>query len=323
MTASAGGPRGPGGRRDGGAHRGRRWSSAPCSTPGRASPGGWPKSRRAAAGRHGRARPASCGSSSTAAAQLDVAGQPGRQLHPDQGLLLPPGMRFSINGSAVAGLRLDAVALPGTAGQDRRDQPDRPGPQLRDLRDCDVETTGDRKFRVLFGPGRGCAVATQFVGEIPPGRAPEHSHPYDEVVLVLAGARRAARRRRRLPAGRGQLRAPAAAAGALPGEHRARDHARARRVPPGGQPGGQGVARPASARGFPAGWCCRRRSAAIDSISCRNRRTVPSSASSNPCIAVTSWVISGPKKDQPRVIACSWTARNTRRRSRASRIRRT
>jgi len=30
-------------------------------------------------------------------------------------------------------------------------------------------------------------VATQFVGEIPPGRAPDHSHPYDEVVLVLEG----------------------------------------------------------------------------------------------------------------------------------------
>jgi mannose-6-phosphate isomerase-like protein (cupin superfamily) len=40
---------------------------------------------------------------------------------------------------------------------------------------------------VLFGPGRGCAAATQFVGEIPPGRAPVHSHPYDEVVLILAG----------------------------------------------------------------------------------------------------------------------------------------
>lgn len=119
--------------------------------------------------------------------RLDVAGQPGRQLRPDQGLLLPPGMKFSINGSAVAGLRLDAVALPGAASQDRRDQPDHAGPQLRDLRDCDVETTGDRQFRVLFGPGRGCAVATQFAGEIPPGRAPEHSHPYDEVVLVLAG----------------------------------------------------------------------------------------------------------------------------------------
>jgi quercetin dioxygenase-like cupin family protein len=25
------------------------------------------------------------------------------------------------------------------------------------------------------------------VGEIPPGRAPDHSHPYDEVVLILRG----------------------------------------------------------------------------------------------------------------------------------------
>ena len=47
--------------------------------------------------------------------------------------------------------------------------------------------TGDRRFRVLFGPGNGCSAATQFVGEIPPGRAPEHSHPYDEVVLILDG----------------------------------------------------------------------------------------------------------------------------------------
>jgi len=50
-----------------------------------------------------------------------------------------------------------------------------------------VQVTGDRRFRVLFGPGSGCDAATQFVGEIPPGRAPEHSHPYDEVVLVLEG----------------------------------------------------------------------------------------------------------------------------------------
>jgi mannose-6-phosphate isomerase-like protein (cupin superfamily) len=58
---------------------------------------------------------------------------------------------------------------------------------VRELADCPVEVTGDRRFRVLFGPGRGCGAATQFAGEIPPGRAPEHTHPYDEVVLVLAG----------------------------------------------------------------------------------------------------------------------------------------
>jgi len=81
---------------------------------------------------------------------------------------------------------LDAVALPAAAPG----EPGAPGdgpPRLSELRGCEVERTGDRRFRVVLGPGRGCEAATQFVGEIPPGRAPEHSHPYDEMVLVLQG----------------------------------------------------------------------------------------------------------------------------------------
>jgi mannose-6-phosphate isomerase-like protein (cupin superfamily) len=47
-----------------------------------------------------------------------------------------------------------------------------------------VERTGDREFRVLLSEG---LTITQFAGLIPPGRAPEHQHTYDEVVHVLAG----------------------------------------------------------------------------------------------------------------------------------------
>jgi mannose-6-phosphate isomerase-like protein (cupin superfamily) len=47
-----------------------------------------------------------------------------------------------------------------------------------------VERTGDREFRVLLSAGLSI---TQFAGLIPPGRAPEHHHTYDEVVHVLAG----------------------------------------------------------------------------------------------------------------------------------------
>jgi mannose-6-phosphate isomerase-like protein (cupin superfamily) len=47
-----------------------------------------------------------------------------------------------------------------------------------------VERTGDREFRVLLSEGLSI---TQFNGLIPPGRAPEHQHTYDEVVHVLAG----------------------------------------------------------------------------------------------------------------------------------------
>jgi quercetin dioxygenase-like cupin family protein len=43
--------------------------------------------------------------------------------------------------------------------------------------------TAGRSFRLL-APS---ATATQFVGYIPVGRAPDHYHPYDEVVYVLRG----------------------------------------------------------------------------------------------------------------------------------------
>jgi mannose-6-phosphate isomerase-like protein (cupin superfamily) len=47
--------------------------------------------------------------------------------------------------------------------------------------------TAGRHFRLLATPERGCASATQFVGFIPIGRAPDHFHTYDEVVFVLGG----------------------------------------------------------------------------------------------------------------------------------------
>jgi quercetin dioxygenase-like cupin family protein len=47
--------------------------------------------------------------------------------------------------------------------------------------------TAGRQFRLLATPEVGCASVTQFVGYIPPGRAPDHFHKYDEVVYVLAG----------------------------------------------------------------------------------------------------------------------------------------
>jgi mannose-6-phosphate isomerase-like protein (cupin superfamily) len=45
----------------------------------------------------------------------------------------------------------------------------------------------DREFRYLVNEDLGCRDVTQFVGTIPPGRAPMHSHVYDEVVYVLEG----------------------------------------------------------------------------------------------------------------------------------------
>jgi mannose-6-phosphate isomerase-like protein (cupin superfamily) len=121
---------------------------------------------------------------------LAVGADHRQELTPDRGVWIAPGSDYVVQAGDDADLRLDTVMLPeqtGPATQAAGSAPDPGLPLASDLRDCDVEMTGDRKFRVVFGPGRGCSVATQFVGEIPPGRAPDHSHPYDELVLILDG----------------------------------------------------------------------------------------------------------------------------------------
>jgi quercetin dioxygenase-like cupin family protein len=125
----------------------------------------------------------------------------------DTGLWMPPGARYRLQADPRDAVLLDTVALPAPASPPPPAAPHAPAappaaasppapasppalagpPRMSRVRDCEVEVTGDRRFRVLLGPGRGCAAATQFRGEIPPGRAPEHSHPYDEVVRVLEG----------------------------------------------------------------------------------------------------------------------------------------
>jgi mannose-6-phosphate isomerase-like protein (cupin superfamily) len=45
----------------------------------------------------------------------------------------------------------------------------------------------NREFRYLVNQDLGCMDVTQFVGVIPPGRSPDHSHTYDEVVYILEG----------------------------------------------------------------------------------------------------------------------------------------
>ena len=50
-----------------------------------------------------------------------------------------------------------------------------------------LPASGDREFRYLVTDEVGCTDLTQFYGVIAPGRAPDHSHVYDEVIYVLEG----------------------------------------------------------------------------------------------------------------------------------------
>jgi quercetin dioxygenase-like cupin family protein len=62
--------------------------------------------------------------------------------------------------------------------------------ERRVVREADQPTltaSGDREFRYLVTDDVGCRDVTQFRGDIAPGRAPDHSHVYDEVIYVLEG----------------------------------------------------------------------------------------------------------------------------------------
>lgn len=55
------------------------------------------------------------------------------------------------------------------------------------LADQRAQSTADRWYRVLVDDEIGSAQVTQFVGSIPPGRAPDHFHHYEEVLFILKG----------------------------------------------------------------------------------------------------------------------------------------
>jgi len=74
---------------------------------------------------------------------------------------------------------------PLTAPPDDSSPPDRP-PFIR-LADRPAQSTADRWYRVLVDDEVGSAQVTQFVGSIPPGRAPDHFHNYEEVLFILKG----------------------------------------------------------------------------------------------------------------------------------------
>ena len=49
------------------------------------------------------------------------------------------------------------------------------------------QSTANRWYRVLVDAEVGSEQVTQFVGSIPPGRAPDHFHTYEEVLFILKG----------------------------------------------------------------------------------------------------------------------------------------
>jgi mannose-6-phosphate isomerase-like protein (cupin superfamily) len=111
--------------------------------------------------------------------QLHVDGA-SYELTPDTGAFLVPGDTYSVENEGPDELVVVAVSAPCVT-QERSQMT---------VRYADRESlpaSPNREFRFLVNEDLGCLDVTQFVGTIPPGRAPLHSHTYDEVVYVVEG----------------------------------------------------------------------------------------------------------------------------------------
>jgi len=93
-------------------------------------------------------------------------------LDPHAGVLLLPGEEYALEGS----LRLISVVAP-VEGEIERER------VVSRFADRDEERAdAKRTFRVLHQ-----GELTQFIGIVEPCRAPDHSHPYDEVGYIVEG----------------------------------------------------------------------------------------------------------------------------------------
>ncbi|MGH3001511.1 MAG: cupin domain-containing protein [Gaiellaceae bacterium] len=101
----------------------------------------------------------------------------GHDLRPGTAVFVARGTRWSVEGELTA---LSVLVHSPPEGSARH--------AVLDLADAERDdATAGRQFILGATPAVGCASVTQFVGLIPPGRAPDHFHIYDEVIYVLNG----------------------------------------------------------------------------------------------------------------------------------------
>ena len=113
---------------------------------------------------------------------LHVAGDE-HALEPDMGAYVVAGETYEVENPGPDELEIVAVSAPQDGGTAL-------DPKRRTVRRADqpvLTASSDRTFSYLVNQDVGCLDVTQFVGEIEPGRAPDHSHIYDEIVYVIDG----------------------------------------------------------------------------------------------------------------------------------------
>ena len=110
-------------------------------------------------------------------------GDASHPLEPDTGVYVTDGETWAVENAGPDDLVLVSVRAPAANGS----APERRKVTVRYADQPPLPASPNREFRYLVNQDAGCLDVTQFVGVIPPGRAPLHSHTYDEVVYVVEG----------------------------------------------------------------------------------------------------------------------------------------
>ncbi len=147
------------------------------------------------------------------AAHLDGFAYP---LEPGVGVYVPPGAPYQVENLGAEKLTLVAVCCPEDEQRRVLDKPPEiPAPALhpasRDSLRSTLRSSGqagqagagprrtvreqerppipvaDRHFKLLVTEDLGCRRVTQFIGFIPPSKAPFHYHTYEEAIYILEG----------------------------------------------------------------------------------------------------------------------------------------
>jgi mannose-6-phosphate isomerase-like protein (cupin superfamily) len=132
---------------------------------------------------------------------------------PEAGIHIRPGVSLALENPGPHPLTLASARCPDggspailEAARIRPDErsPAPPTDAVARLIDRPSEVAPDgRSFQVLIDASGSGAPVTQFVGSIPPGRAPDHFHEYEEVLVVLKGRGRVWADRESAPVGPG------------------------------------------------------------------------------------------------------------------------
>lgn len=114
----------------------------------------------------------------------------------ETGIYLRPGVTMAVRNPGPDPLVVVSSQCPEPSSEPSFDRPQwfavsDPTPPARPpivrLSDREAVPTADRWYRVLVDEEAGSTQVTQFIGSIPPGRAPNHFHHYEEVLMILRG----------------------------------------------------------------------------------------------------------------------------------------